>query len=60
MNGRVQIDESQHPKNDAVDDGDDSSMKTKPSENKGDYIDVPSHPYLMKIMEKQGNKICVD
>lgn len=23
-------------------------------EYKGDYIDVPSHPYLMKILQKQG------
>ncbi|KAJ7959271.1 myosin heavy chain-related [Quillaja saponaria] len=23
---------------------------------KGDYLDVPSHPYLMKILQKQGDK----
>lgn len=23
-------------------------------EYKGDYIDIPSHPYLMKILQKQG------
>ncbi|KAJ7965403.1 myosin heavy chain-related [Quillaja saponaria] len=25
-------------------------------EYKGDYLDVPSHPYLMKILQKQGDK----
>lgn len=83
MNRRVQIDESQPPNHDAVDDGDDNSMRMRLSENnvtenqepfmgvkvrrkaslhreyKGDYIDVPSHPYLMKVMEKQGNFLCV-
>ncbi|XP_044467383.1 myosin ID heavy chain [Mangifera indica] len=79
MNRRVQIDESQPPNHDAVDDGDDNSLRMRLSENnvtenqepfmgvkvrrkaslhreyKGDYIDVPSHPYLMKVMEKQGD-----
>ncbi|KAJ0099469.1 hypothetical protein Patl1_20299 [Pistacia atlantica] len=78
-NRRVQIDESQPPKYDTVDEGDDNSMRMRPSQNnvtesqepfmgvkvrrkaslhreyKGDYIDVPSRPYLMKIMEKQGD-----
>ncbi len=22
---------------------------------KGDYLDVPSHPFLMKILQKQGS-----
>ncbi|KAJ4705894.1 myosin heavy chain-related [Melia azedarach] len=81
-NRRVQIEESQPPRYDDVeDDGqDDNSMRLRPSENnvtedqepfmgmkvrrkaslhrdyKGDYLDVPSHPYLMKILQKQGDK----
>ncbi|KAJ9139800.1 hypothetical protein P3X46_030499 [Hevea brasiliensis] len=88
-NRRVQIDESQLPKYDDVDDGfavdgnydeeDESRLRLKPSRSnvskdhepfmgikvrrkaslhrdiKGDYLDVPSHPYLMKILQKQGD-----
>ncbi|KAJ0043399.1 hypothetical protein Pint_17636 [Pistacia integerrima] len=78
-NRRVQIDESRPAKYDTVDEGDDNSMRMRPSQNnvtesqepfmgvkvrrkaslhreyKGDYIDVPSRPYLIKIMEKQGD-----
>ena len=27
-------------------------------EYRGDYVDVPSHPYLMKILQKQGHTFC--
>ncbi|KAH9677378.1 TH1 domain-containing protein [Citrus sinensis] len=87
-NRRVQIEESEPPKYDDVededrdgrDDDDDNSNRLRPSENnvtedqepfmgikvrrkaslhrdyKGDYLDVASHPYLMKILQKQGDK----
>ncbi|KAF2315514.1 hypothetical protein GH714_039974 [Hevea brasiliensis] len=80
-NRRVQIDDSQLPKNDGEDgdEGDESRMRLKPSGSnvsedqepfmgikvrrkaslhrdvRGDYIDVPSNPYLMKILQKQGD-----
>ncbi|KAH9646640.1 TH1 domain-containing protein [Citrus sinensis] len=84
-NRRVQLEESEPPKYDDVededrdgrDDDDDNSNRLRPSENnvtedqepfmgikvrrkaslhrdyKGDYLDVASHPYLMKILQKQ-------
>ncbi|KAH9646643.1 TH1 domain-containing protein [Citrus sinensis] len=87
-NRRVQLEESEPPKYDDVededrdgrDDDDDNSNRLRPSENnvtedqepfmgikvrrkaslhrdyKGDYLDVASHPYLMKILQKQGDK----
>ncbi|KAL9412408.1 hypothetical protein AB3S75_045938 [Citrus x aurantiifolia] len=87
-NRRVQIEESEPPKYDDVededqdggDDDEDNSNRLRPSENnvtedqepfmgikvrrkaslhrdyKGDYLDVASHPYLMKILQKQGDK----
>lgn len=85
-NLRVQIEESEPPKYDDVEDedqdddeDDDNSMRQRPPENnvtedqepfmgikvrrkaslhrdyKGDYLDVASHPYLMKILQKQGH-----
>ncbi|KAM7467732.1 hypothetical protein LguiB_015294 [Lonicera macranthoides] len=89
MNRRVQIADSQPPKNDEVkttgngeegDGGDRESFKLRPSERntkedqepfmgvkvrrkaslirdyRGDYLDVRSRPYLLKILEKQGDK----
>lgn len=86
-NRRVQIEESEPPKYDDVededqggDDNDDKSIRLKPAQNnvtedqepfmgikvrrkaslhrdyKGDYLDVASQPYLMKILQKQGDK----
>lgn len=87
-NRRVQLEESEPPKYDDVededqdggDDDDDNSNRLRPSENnvtedqepfmgikvrrkaslhrdyKGDYLDVASHPYLMKILQKQGHR----
>ncbi|KAH9646644.1 TH1 domain-containing protein [Citrus sinensis] len=94
-NRRVQLEESEPPKYDDVededrdgrDDDDDNSNRLRPSENnvtedqepfmgikvrrkaslhrdyKGDYLDVASHPYLMKILQKQAlaavEKMCL-
>ncbi|KAG5050390.1 hypothetical protein JHK85_011493 [Glycine max] len=55
MSRRVQIDDPKNdddvPKNDDVPDADSSQLR------KRDYIDVPSHPYLMKLLNKQGDQI---
>lgn len=92
MSRRVQIADSQPPKNDDVkttgngeedDGGDSGSLKLRPSERnttedqepfmgvkvrrkaslirdyRGDYLDVRSRPYLLKILEKQGSN-CFD
>lgn len=56
----VQIDDprTQPPKNDDVQD--DDSSPVQPDDQamvcKGDYINVPSHPYLKKILHKQGSE----
>jgi hypothetical protein len=76
---RVQIDQPQQPKYDAVDDEEEENgMRLRPSNSnvtedqepfmgvkvrrktslhrdyKGDYIDVASHPFLIKLLQKQG------
>ena len=74
---RVQIDQSQQPKYDAVEE-DENGMRLRQSNSnvtddqepfmgvkvrrkaslhrdyKGDYIDVASHPFLIKLLQKQG------
>ncbi|XP_059454487.1 uncharacterized protein LOC132184759 [Corylus avellana] len=76
---RVQIDQSQQPKYDGVEE-DENGMRLRPSNSnvtddqepfmgvkvrrkaslhrdyKGDYIDVASHPFLIKLLQKQGDR----
>ncbi|KAG5031496.1 hypothetical protein AAZX31_06G118900 [Glycine max] len=53
MSRRVQIDDA---KNDDVPDGDSSPVEPDKL-RKRDHINVPSHPFLMKLLNKQGDQI---
>ncbi|KAK7410679.1 hypothetical protein VNO78_01663 [Psophocarpus tetragonolobus] len=64
LGGRVQIDdpEPEPPQNDDVPDDDSSPVQRDEPDNqeklcKRDYIRVPSRPYLMKLLNKQGDQI---
>ncbi|KAJ1395762.1 Class I myosin tail-like proteiny domain [Sesbania bispinosa] len=65
MYRRVQIDDSrsQPPQNDDVHDDDSSPVQDDEPDDqvnvrsKGDHINVPSHPYLKKILHKQGDQL---
>ncbi|KAL2339660.1 hypothetical protein Fmac_007600 [Flemingia macrophylla] len=64
MSRRTEIDDSkpQPPQNDDVADDDSSpAQQDEPHDQekirKRDYIDLPSHPYIMKILNKQGDQI---
>lgn len=65
MPRRDQIDDRrpQRPKYDDVQDDDSSPDQPDDQEklrSKRDYINVPSHPYLKKIMHKQGTYLLND
>ncbi|XP_059629119.1 uncharacterized protein LOC132271684 [Cornus florida] len=79
-NRRVQIGDAKPVRYDDDDNGEEGSLKLRPSDSnvtedqepfmgvkvrrkasihrdyRGDYLDVPSRPYLMKILEKQGDR----
>ncbi|XP_042503276.1 myosin IB heavy chain-like [Macadamia integrifolia] len=59
----VQIPEAGRDNNEDVEEtpeaNEESGIRINPSQNntpKGDYLDIPSQPFLMKILEKQGDQ----